>query len=140
MMTRRSKIWLALAVLFSVVNFAGGVYAAVQGELLHAGVHAVLFLLGAYPVLRLTSGSDEHRSRRRVESAIAAPPRELTDRLTRIEQAVDAVAIEVERVGEWQRFLTRPFTENGTPRAPGEDVAEPIAVEPQEELPHDRTR
>jgi hypothetical protein len=39
--------------------------------------------------------------------------------LTHLEQSVDAVAIEVERIGEGQRFMTRFFTENGTPRAPG---------------------
>ena len=33
------------------------------------------------------------------------------DRLARIEQAVDAIAIEVERIAESQRFLTRLQTE-----------------------------
>jgi hypothetical protein len=52
-MTRCSKIGMLAAVLFIVVNAAGGVYAAVQGELLHAGVHGVLMLLGEYAVWRL---------------------------------------------------------------------------------------
>jgi hypothetical protein len=38
------------------------------------------------------------------------------DRLTRIEQAVDAIAIEVERVAESQRFLTRLQTERSDDR------------------------
>ena len=33
------------------------------------------------------------------------------DRLARIEQAVDAIAIEVERIAESQRFLTKLQTE-----------------------------
>jgi len=33
------------------------------------------------------------------------------DRLTRIEQAVDAIAIEVERIAEGQRFLTKLQTD-----------------------------
>jgi hypothetical protein len=32
-----------------------------------------------------------------------------------------AVAIEVERIGEGQRFITRFFTENSTLQAPGEE-------------------
>jgi hypothetical protein len=46
--------------------------------------------------------------------------------LTHLEQSVDAVAIEVERIGEGQRFMTRLFTENGAPRARGEGAAETI--------------
>ncbi len=139
-MTRRSKLWLALAMVFSAVNFAGGLFAAVQGELLHAGVHAVLMLLGLYPVWRLTSGSRERRMQLSDEAAISAAPRELTDRLTRLEQAIDAVAIEVERVGEWQRFLTRSSGENGTPRATGEGVAAQTEIEAPDAAPRDRAR
>ncbi len=32
---------------------------------------------------------------------------EIDERLTRLEQAMDAVAVEVERVGEGQRYVTR---------------------------------
>ena len=43
----------------------------------------------------------------------AAAPAESGHRLERIEQAVDAIAIEVERVSEGQRFVTRLFSERG---------------------------
>jgi hypothetical protein len=118
-MTRRSKVWLVVAVLFAVVNFAGGVMAAAQGELLHAGVHAALMFVGAYYVRRIW---------RRERPAIPAITGELTDRLTHLEQSIDAVAVEVERIGEGQRFMTRFFTENGIPDAPGEGAAEPIDI------------
>jgi hypothetical protein len=36
---------------------------------------------------------------------------EVTSRLERIEQAVDAIAIEVERISEGQRFTTKLLTE-----------------------------
>jgi hypothetical protein len=137
-MTRRSKVWLTLAALFSAVNFAGGLIAAAQGELIHACVHAALLLLGVYPVWRLTSGGRERRIERGEEDALTAPPRELTDRLTRLEQAIDAVAIEVERVGEWQRFLTSSYVENGAPRATRYGAAEPIEVEAREAAPQER--
>jgi hypothetical protein len=38
-------------------------------------------------------------------------PPEVTNRLERIEQAVDAVAIEVERISEGQRFTTKLLSE-----------------------------
>jgi hypothetical protein len=37
--------------------------------------------------------------------------RAIEERLTRIEQAVDAIAIEAERISEGQRFATRLLTE-----------------------------
>lgn len=54
-MTPRSRIWLVLAVLFVVVNLAGAAFAAARGELLHACIHAVLLLVGAYFVGRLAA-------------------------------------------------------------------------------------
>jgi hypothetical protein len=44
---------------------------------------------------------------RRGRMAVGALPQELLDRFTRLDQAVDAMAVEVERIGEGQRFVTR---------------------------------
>ncbi len=44
-------------------------------------------------------------------------PPEVAARLERIEQAVEAIAVEVERIGEGQRFMTKLFAESGQ-RAP----------------------
>jgi len=41
-------------------------------------------------------------------------PKEIGERLGRLEQGMEATAIEIERIGEGQRFLTKLFTE-GTP-------------------------
>ncbi len=49
-MLRPSKIWLVMAVLFTLVNAAGGVFAVVHGEVIHAAVHAALVLLGEYAI------------------------------------------------------------------------------------------
>lgn len=48
-------------------------------------------------------------------SAMTVPalPAESGERLERIEQAMDAIAIEVERVSEGQRFVTRLLSERG---------------------------
>ena len=44
-------------------------------------------------------------------------PRELADRLSRMENAIEATSLEVERIGEGQRFLTHLFTEKESARA-----------------------
>ena len=63
-------------------------------------------------------------------------PAELTDRLNRMEQAIDAVAVELERVGEGQRYVTRVFTEQQ--RALGAGAAEPIEVRHREAIQQSR--
>ena len=45
------------------------------------------------------------------EQQHSLPSSRVEDRLDRIEQAVDAIAIEVERMAESQRFTTRLLTE-----------------------------
>ncbi|MGH9719250.1 MAG: hypothetical protein ACRD8O_03500 [Bryobacteraceae bacterium] len=63
-------------------------------------------------------------------------PAELTDRLNRLEQAVDAVAVELERVGEGQRYVTRVFSEQN--RALGAGAAEPLEVRQREAIQQGR--
>jgi hypothetical protein len=64
---------------------------------------------------------------KRAAMVVAPVPRELMERFARIEQAVDAIAMEVERQGEGQRFLTKLFSENGA-RALGQGAAQPVEV------------
>jgi hypothetical protein len=63
---------------------------------------------------------------RRSAAVVTSFPRELAERLSRMEQAVEATAVEVERIGEGQRFLTRLFTEGEGARAIGAGVAQPL--------------
>lgn len=49
---------------------------------------------------------------RRSAKIVTSVPRELTERLMRVEQTVEATAIEIERIGEGQRFMTRVLTES----------------------------
>jgi hypothetical protein len=63
-------------------------------------------------------------------------PAELTDRLGRMEQAIDAVAVELERVGEGQRYVTRVFSEQQ--RALGAGAADPIEVRQREAIHQSR--
>lgn len=57
----------------------------------------------------------------------AAAPAEMTHRLERIEQALDAVAIEVERISEGQRFVARLLSEGRTV-APQESKMDALGV------------
>ena len=73
---------------------------------------------------------------RKSATAITSLPRELTDRLLRLEQTVEATSLEVERIGEGQRFLTRLFTEGEGARAIGASSAKAIENKPaRERLP-----
>ncbi len=54
-------------------------------------------------------------------------PHELMERLSRLDQAVDSVAIEVERISEGQRFVTRLMSEQAKP-AIGAGAAAPVSV------------
>jgi len=56
------------------------------------------------------------RMRRKATQVTRDVARDDDDRLARIEQAVDAIAIEVERIAESQRFLTRLQTERSDER------------------------
>lgn len=47
--------------------------------------------------------------------------RQVEDRLDRIERAVDSIAIEVERVSEGQRFVTKLLAEKSAPQLPSEN-------------------
>jgi hypothetical protein len=51
------------------------------------------------------------------DSKNARIPTEVTSRLERIEQAVDAVALEVERISEGQRFTTKLLSEGKGPES-----------------------
>jgi len=46
------------------------------------------------------------RSRRR-ETPVAAPDPELAERMERVERLMEVMAVEVERIGEGQRFLVK---------------------------------
>jgi hypothetical protein len=72
---------------------------------------------------------------RRSAAAVTSFPKELAERLSRMEHAVEATAVEVERIGEGQRFLTRLFTEGEGARALGSGAAVPVERKPPNRLP-----
>ena len=113
-MARRSLLWRVGAVIFTVVNVAGAVYAYAMGEAQHATVHVLLLALGAsaYVIWRLIVMA------RRPD----APPAQLPEgRLDYLQQSVDAIALEVERIGEAQRFNEKLRAEKGETPPPKKD-------------------
>jgi len=102
-MTRqRAKLWLVVASLFTLLNLGAAGVAAVAGEVLHAAAHVGLSLLAAYFVWRLAA-----RARRQEMLA----EQEAEPRLERLQQALDAIGLEVERIGEAQRFTAKIVAE-----------------------------
>jgi hypothetical protein len=75
----------------------------------------ILAVVACVAVLALVANKGRapwRRAARRVDERIAEPtPRSVRDspepQLTRLEHAIDAIAVEVERIGENQRFLTK---------------------------------
>lgn len=94
-MIRHPRVWLGAAAIFSAVNLLGAGYAVALREGPHAALHAALLLPGLVAMWALRGGA------RRTPHA-ATPP--VDERIEYLQQSVDAVALEVERLGEKQRF------------------------------------
>lgn len=77
----------------------------------------IMIMVVATPIIRAIIRAVERRT------APPAVPSDLNARLERIEQTVDSIAIEMERVSEAQRFLTRLQTEQ---RAIGSVPPQPL--------------
>ncbi len=75
------------------------------------------------------------RTLRRPYPVAPALPAETIDRIARIENAVDSIAVEVERISEGQRFITKVMGES---RQLGAGAAEPIVVRQGERMPLER--
>ena len=93
-----------------------------------------LFMVAVLAPIAIGFGRMMWRRGRSAPASAASP--ETNKRLERIEQAVDAIAIEVERISEGQRFQTRLMTERQPNLAlgAGQAPAEPIRVREYEPL------
>ena len=107
-MTRGSKFWFVAASVFTFVNLAGGVQAVAAGEGPHAAAHVGLLIVGAYFVWRFAPW---RRQQQHVPAALPA------ERLTHLRQSVDAIALEVERISEAQRFIAKRLSERAESRS-----------------------
>ena len=106
-MIRRAKIWLAAAGLYGFINVAGLFYAWGMDEEMHAMLHLFLILVGVagYVGWRL--------ARRRAPEDQLASAQLPAERIEYLQQSIDAMALELERVGEAQRFTDKLRVEQG---------------------------
>ena len=104
-MTRqRAKLWFVVASVFALLNLGAAGVAAVAGEALHTAAHIGLSLLGAYFVWRLAP-------RARQQEMLAE--QEAVPRLERLQQSLDDIGLEVERIGEAQRWSAKMAARQG---------------------------
>ena len=112
-MNRRAKLWRAGAILFGIINLAGMGLALAMDEMMHAMAHVFLLFLGtgAYLLWKTvttwaTSQSDQRLSQASpMSSSGRNPTQQLADpRIDYLQRSVDALALEVERIGEAVRF------------------------------------
>lgn len=77
---------------------------------------------------------------RRGAAVAAAIPSDIVERFTQLDQAVESIAVEVERIGEGQRFITRVLSDQGGRAALGEGAARPVEARPRDavEMPNAR--
>jgi len=96
-MTRRSKTWRVIAALFVLANVFGAGIAAATGEASHAVAHVGVVVVVALAWRFAPRSQRSDLSRAQVTE----------ERLDYLQQSIDAIAIEVERIGEAQRFATK---------------------------------
>jgi hypothetical protein len=128
-MSGRSKVWRAAAIVFVAINLGGAVFAAVEGELLHTCAHVLLLIPGTYLAARLF-----RRGSGGGEASTGAGSDAMAARLQNLEQSVDAVAIEIERIGEGQRFMTRVFGERAAKSVSDEADAKLSATQADQQV------
>jgi hypothetical protein len=98
-MARRRNWWRIAGVTFAVVNAAGAAFAFAGGEMMHGSVHLAL-LLGTFGVWQVVSPRAPQGGEQ------ASVPR-LDSEIETLQHSVDAIALEVERIGEGQRFINK---------------------------------
>lgn len=100
-MTRSPRFWRTAAIVFILINAGGAVLAYAMHEQMHAETHLALLGAGYVWYLFLRAG----QRKQAVQENQELPPAGATDpRLEYLQQSVDAIALEVERMGEAQRF------------------------------------
>jgi hypothetical protein len=105
-MTRRSKLLRWAAGLYAFINLGGLIYAAAADEEMHAMLHLFLLLIGLAAFVGWKLARRAPREDR--------PQAQLSDaRIEYLQQSVDAMALELERLGEAQRFNDKLRAERG---------------------------
>jgi len=100
----KHRAWIPTAWVLALINLGSVWFAARPGETWHATGHALFAVLFALGAQRLTA---RRRALLHPEPALGG------DRIKGLEYAIDAIAVELERVGEGQRFVTKMLADRG---------------------------
>jgi hypothetical protein len=109
----KHRAWIPIAGFLSVANIVAVWFAAQPAEPWHATTHgllAVLFGVGAQRLAARHQGS-RYDDIIALREELAALRQGQSEVLSRVERGVDAIAIEMERIGESQRFLTKTLSD-----------------------------
>jgi hypothetical protein len=104
-----SRFWRVAAIIFAVVNVGGAIYAAAMGEWMHAATHVAL-LGGGYLAWQFIPRPGDGEEIQPDEADAA--------RLNSLQESVDSIALNVERIGEAQRFQEKVLKERAAKSAP----------------------
>ena len=86
-----------------------------------AGIFSTVFFFAIVYAVRRFRG----RKKRKSPTPATALTSDSTDRLERLERGMEAIAIEIERVSEGQRFVTKLLSESATPMGVSHRIAQP---------------
>ena len=112
-MTFPPRIWKPIAWILCAANVGAVWFAAVPAEPLHATSHALLAVLFGLWAQRLAA-----RQRPLGSGDVDAQLLQRLDALERIERTVESTAIEVERISEANRFMSRLLEERREAKSP----------------------
>ena len=106
-MARPSILWRYGAAAFFIINAAGAIYAAAMGEGRHAAIHVVLLVVGiaAYATLRRRPEPPQEEDVLAMSQANKA--------VDHLQHSLNSIALNVERIGEVQRFERKMLEERG---------------------------
>jgi hypothetical protein len=102
-MNPRSNKWRVAAAVYTFINVGGAGIAVAMGEPMHAAGHVVLLFAG-YIGWKLAA---------RVPQSDPLQVQQADSGIEYLQQSVDAIALEVERIGETQRYNEKLRAEQG---------------------------
>ena len=106
---RRSRRWFIIASVFTLINVLGAPLALVAREGMHLMLHIVLAAVGAFFMWHF---ADARRADvAPVGTADGGDAGRAERQMAELQQSVDAIAVEVERIGESQRYAARLASE-----------------------------
>ena len=103
-MAEPSMFWKSIAPIFVLINVGGFIFALASGEMMHAVTHAAVLLVGV-------AGYSLWRGRSEPNEISGADSAAATRRLDHLQDSLDVIAVEVERIGESQRYAQKIIQE-----------------------------